>query len=110
MSSPFEKVGVKGEKTVQWIGLCGHTVPSCGAPHHWQHVAVVPLDDIVAEHYLILPIKKKNPTTPVVTSLEPARKSGTINVGRSTIVRGLYLVMAANMSVTVERHSLRGFS
>lgn len=55
---PLEQVGVEGEEAVQRVGVGGHTVPPCRAADHWQHVAVVPLYDGVAEHHLILPATK----------------------------------------------------
>lgn len=58
MSVPLEQVGVEGEKTVEWVGVGGHTVSSCRAADHWQHTPVVPLYDGVAEHHLVLPATK----------------------------------------------------
>lgn len=58
MSVPLEQVGVEGEKTVEWVGVGGHTVSSGRAADHWQHTPVVPLYYGVAEHHLVLPATK----------------------------------------------------
>lgn len=57
---PLEQVGVEREKAVQGVGVGGHTVPPCRVADHWQHMAVVPLYNGVAEHDLILPATKKH--------------------------------------------------
>lgn len=53
---PLEHVGVKGEETVQGVGVGGHTVAPHGAADHGENMAVVPLDDGVAEHQLVLSV------------------------------------------------------
>lgn len=59
MRVPLEQVGVKGEETVQGVGVGSDTVPSSGAAYHWQHLTVVSLNDAVAENHLILPGKQR---------------------------------------------------
>ena len=58
MDVPLEQVRVEGEEAVQRVGVGGHTVSSCRAADHRQHVAVVPFYDGVAEHHLVLPATK----------------------------------------------------
>lgn len=53
---PLEHVGVKGEETVQGVGVGGHTVAPHGAADHGENMAAVPLDDGVAEHQLVLSV------------------------------------------------------
>lgn len=55
---PFEYVGVKGEEAVEGVGAGLHKVPPCAASHNGDELPVVPLNNRVAEHQLVFPLKE----------------------------------------------------
>lgn len=56
---PFQKIWVKREEGIQRVCVSGHRVAAHWTPHHWQRAPVIPLNDGVTEHELVLPANRR---------------------------------------------------
>lgn len=60
---PLEHTRVEGEEGVQWVRAGLHRVPSSCVSNNREHLAIVPLNDRVAENQLVFTAEAQDQTT-----------------------------------------------